>query len=78
MYASIYFEVRDRQGGQLINADVLGHRLEPNRLTNCGQNIFALTETGQLVVLDRAGNSCFVPEDGVVVRLVVPIQDEEE
>lgn len=78
MDAGIYFEVRDRRGGQLVNADKLGHELEPDRLKNCGQNIFALTETGQLVVLDRAGSACFVPEDRVTTRLVVPIRDEEE
>ncbi len=78
MDASIYFEVRDREGGQLLNANKLGHELEPSDLKNCGQNIFALTETGQLVVLDRAGSSCFVPEEIVSVRLVVPIRDEEE
>lgn len=78
MYAGVRFEVRDRQGGQLLNANKLGHELEPERLKNCGQNIFALAETGQLVVLDRIGNSCFVEEDRVTVSLVVPIWSEKE
>lgn len=78
MDASIFFEVRDRMGGQLVHADKLGHELEPDRLMNCGHNVFALTETGRLVVLDRAGGSCFVPGGRAAVGLVVSIRDEEE
>lgn len=77
MDASIYFEVRDLIGGQLLNPDRLGHELEPDRLMNCGENVFAITEKGQLVILDRAGNACFVEEDRAQFAFKTSIRIEE-